>query len=56
MDIEPCYEVKILCNFCGHKWIEGFYDGGHDEWYAKYNEECRCPECGEFNTTDDMVT
>lgn len=52
---EAHYEAKILCNFCGQKWIEGFYDGGNDQWDAKYNSELRCPNCGEFNTTDDMV-
>lgn len=56
MDTEPCYEGKIRCNFCAHVWVEGFYDGGYGNWFATYNEDLRCPECGEFNSTDDMIT
>lgn len=56
METDPCYEVKLRCNFCAHVWVEGFYDGGYGEWWALFNPDCRCPECGEFNSTDDMVT
>ena len=43
---ETSFYKKIVCEECGHAWLQKFELDVRDEYYAVGNPDSECVECG----------